>query len=332
MTKSLVTGGAGFVGRHLIHSLLEAGHEVVCVDPIARFTGGINPNAGWPLYDPRNYLKFKFIKMDCRDWFKLNTDQEFDYAFHLAAMVGGRLMIENNPLVVADDLSIDASFWQWAKDAAPSKSVCFSSSAAYPIKYQTQDNYQLLKEDLINFDFDIGMPDMTYGWAKLTSEYLALIAHNKYNLNTICFRPFSGYGSDQDMNYPFPSICKRVIDNVGSSNIEVWGSGKQMRDFIHIDDCIKGVLLMTDKINNGAAVNLSTGILTSFTEVAKLAAECLGYKPNISGMHDMPEGVFARGGDTQKQKTLGFEAEIDLRAGIEVAIEFIQRNNNAKHK
>jgi nucleoside-diphosphate-sugar epimerase len=216
MNSILITGGAGFVGRHLTRPLLEAGHEVMCVDPIAPFTGGINPSQGWPLFEPRDFNRFKFIAMDCRQWFRENPYNHFDYAYHLAALVGGRLMIENNPMAVADDLSIDAAFWQWATEARPSKAVCFSSSAAYPISLQRQGYHVLLKEEMINFEADIGMPDMTYGWAKLTSQYLALLAHRKYGINTACFLPFSGYGSDQDMAYPFPSICKRVAESKGT--------------------------------------------------------------------------------------------------------------------
>ncbi len=67
-----------------------------------------------------------------------------DYAFHLAAIVGGRLMIEQNPLAVADDLSIDSEYWQWAVKTRPKKTICFSSSAAYPIKHQTFDQYRHL--------------------------------------------------------------------------------------------------------------------------------------------------------------------------------------------
>jgi GDP-L-fucose synthase len=240
-------------------------------------------------------------------------------------MVGGRLMIENHPLVVADDLSIDAMFWQWAKDTKPGISVGFSSSAAYPIKLQTQYNHVLLKEDMIDFNADIGMPDMTYGWAKLTSEYLAKLAHEKYGLNTVCFRPFSGYGSDQDMAYPFPSICKRVLDNRGADTINVWGSGLQQRDFIHIDDCVTGILAMQDKIVNGDAVNLSTGKLTSFIDLAAQAANIVGYTPKIIGTSDKPEGVFARGGDTTKQTELGFTSSIDLDLGIKLALEYLNK-------
>ena len=323
MKKILVTGGAGFVGRHLIKQLLDQGHKIDCVDNVAKYTGGINPNKGWPTYNPFDYKNFSFYQEDCREWFKNNSDY-YDVVYHLAAMVGGRLMIENHPLVVADDLSIDAEFWKWAKDNKPDISVCFSSSAAYPIKLQTQDYNVLLKEDMIDFNSDIGMPDMTYGWAKLTSEYLAKLAHEKYGLNTISFRPFSGYGSDQDMAYPFPSICKRILDNVGADTINVWGSGLQKRDFIHIDDCVTGILLMQDKIINGDAVNLSTGKLTSFIELATKTANIAGFNPKIIGTSDKPEGVFARGGDISKQQEFGFNATIDLDMGIKQALEYLK--------
>ena len=143
------------------------------MDSIVPLTGGIDIASGWPLFNPRDFTNFHFFKEDCREYFRRVNDKDFDYAFHLAAMVGGREMIENNPLAVADDLSIDSAYWQWAKRTKPGKTVCFSSSAAYPIKFQRKENYKLLKEDMIGFESDLGMPDMSYGWAKLTHEYLA---------------------------------------------------------------------------------------------------------------------------------------------------------------
>jgi GDP-L-fucose synthase len=124
----------------------------------------------------------------------------------------------------------------------------------------------------------------------------------------VTYRPFSGYGEDQDDAYPFPSICKRVLEHRGADRLDVWGTGAQMRDFIYIDDCIEGVLSTMDKIDDGGAINLSTGIFTSFAQFAKLAANLAGYDPVIRGMSTRPEGVFARGGDTQKQASLGFAA------------------------
>lgn len=322
MNKILITGGAGFVGRHFTRRFLELGDEVHCVDCVAPRTGGISPSSQWPLFDPRDYDTFHFYQEDCREYFRRVRDTDFDYALHLAAMVGGRQMIEDRPLAVADDLSIDAHYWQWATEARPAKTICFSSSAAYPIKLQTQDYYVLLKEDMIEFATDIGMPDMTYGWAKLTNEYLARLAFEKHGLKSVCYRPFSGYGEDQDDSYPFPSICKRALENKGASVINVWGTGEQMRDFIHIEDCVDGVFTTMDQIDDGDAVNLSTGIYTSFKQFARVAAEVCGYSPEVVGLSDKPSGVFARGGDTTKQKGLGFEAKTDFRTGIQRAVEY----------
>jgi GDP-L-fucose synthase len=176
---------------------------------------------------------------------------------------------------------------------------------------------------MISFIEDIGMPDMTYGWSKLTLEYLCRLAYEKHDLKSVVYRPFSGYGEDQDMSYPFPSISKRVLENYNASSVMVWGSGLQMRDFIHIEDCVAGVLTTMDQIDDGSALNLSTGILTSFKQLAKLIANQAGYNPEITTMSDKPEGVFARGGDTTRQKKLGFTYSIELQEGIRRTLAYL---------
>jgi GDP-L-fucose synthase len=319
MKKILITGGAGFVGRRFCKRFLDAGDEVHCVDPVAADTGGRDPDIGWPLFRPFDYPNFHFYREDCRGWFERRHDDDFDYVLHLAAMVGGRAMIENKPLAVADDLSIDAEYWQWAERTRPAKTVCFSSSAAYPIKFQKDGDYRLLTEDMISFEEDIGMPDMSYGWAKLTCEYLARLAYEKHGLKSVCYRPFSGYGEDQDDTYPFPSIVKRAIAHAGQPVLTVWGTGDQMRDFIHIEDCVDGVLTTMDRIDDADALNLSTGMFTSFKQFARMAAEVAGYTPEVRGLSDKPAGVFARGGDTTKQASLGFVARTPFIDGIRMA-------------
>jgi len=320
MRKILITGGAGFVGRRFCKRFLDAGDEVHCVDPLMAGTGGLDPEQGWPHFVPNDYAGFRYSRVDCREWFAQHTDTDFDYALHLAAMVGGRAMIENNPLAVADDLSIDAEYWQWARCARPQKTVCFSSSAAYPIALQRVDGHRLLREDDIDFGDEIGMPDMGYGWAKLTCEYLARLAHEKHGLASVCYRPFSGYGEDEDDTYPFPSIIKRALAHAGESVLTVWGTGDQMRDFIHVEDCVDGVLTTMDKIDDGGALNLSTGTLTSFKDFARIAAQVVGYSPDVVGLSDKPTGVFARGGDTSKQSAYGFTAKTEFREGVASAI------------
>jgi GDP-L-fucose synthase len=95
-----------------------------------------------------------------------------------------------------------------------------------------------------------------------------------------------------------------------------------MRDFIHIDDCVEGVLSTMDQIDDGSAVNLSTGIFTSFVEFVQIASGLLGFAPEVKGTTDTPEGVFARGGDTALQENLGFTRKRSFRDGLEQALNY----------
>jgi nucleoside-diphosphate-sugar epimerase len=90
--------------------------------------------------------------------------------------------------------------------------------------------------------------------------------------------------------------------------------------FIHIEDCVEAVLVTVDQIDNGDALNLSTGILTSFIEFARMAADLCGFHPEIRGMSDKPGGVHARGDDTRKQIALGVRHRTPLRSGVERAL------------
>ena len=331
MSRILVTGGAGFVGRHFTHALLERGDEVIVVDSVVDGTGGIDVNSGWPLFDPRDFTNFTWIRQDCRQYFQENPNESFDYVFHLAAVVGGRLTIERNPLAVAQDLAIDADMWLWARDAQPRKVVSFSSSAAYPVSLQASvEETMLLTEDMITLAGNIGAPDLSYGWAKLTCEYLGRLAYERHGLDSAVYRPFSGYGMDQDLSYPFPSICKRALDEKGSESFEVWGSGRQSRDFIHIDDCVEGVLTTMDNLHGGDALNLSTGRLTTFLEFAQIATRLVGYEPRVHGNTTMPEGVASRGGDPTKQREMGFVATTTLEQGIAECVEYLATRGAAR--
>ena len=337
MARVLITGGAGFVGRHFARHFLERGDDVVVVDSLVDSGGGLDPALGWPLFEPRDFDGFRFRRSDCRSWFAEHAHLEVDLALHLAAVVGGRRVLESEPLAVAVDLSIDAAYWEWARSARPVKTVCFSSSAAYPVRLQQEETSALLSEDLVDLSGqrDIGMPDMSYGWSKLTCEYLARLARARHGLASVCYRPFSGYGEDQDDAYPFPSICRRAIEGRASGRVAVWGSGRQMRDFIHVEDCVRAVTTTMGAIDDGGAVNLSTGVLTSFRELARLAAEVVGYDAVVEALTDEPEGVFARGGDTDKQRRLGFVPRVSLRSGVEQMIDYLtqaSRSGARRHR
>jgi nucleoside-diphosphate-sugar epimerase len=290
--RALVTGGCGFVGRHFSRWLLDHGYDVTIVDDLS---SGL-PLDKWPSFlMPVNSDHIHAYYKDFRDFAK-ESPARFDLILHLAAVVGGRLMIDGDPLRVATDLAIDATFFNWlARHKAPAKVLYFSSSAAYPTCEQTEFHHRPLNEDLIDFDKPLGVPDMTYGWAKLSGEFLAHHARETYGMDIVVYRPFSGYGEDQDFSYPFPSIVRRVGRR--EFPITVWGSGRQLRDFIHIDDVVESVFASAWKAEPGQALNLGSGVGTSFTELAKMAGRLIGHESSIVNDASKPEGVFARVGD-----------------------------------
>lgn len=325
--KALVTGGAGFVGRHVTCRLIRLGYHVTVVDNFYPGSGCLEPKEWMPHLQPDG-ARLKLVRDDCRSYFRHYDahSEKFDVVVHLAAIVGGRLVIENDPLAVGVDLSIDAEFFYWLSRLTyrPSRVHYFSSSAAYPVAFQRAQGHRALTENMIQFNGEfIGQADLTYGWSKLTGEYLALLTSAKHGHHITCYRPFSGYGEDQDMTYPFPSILTRAVK--GEVPMTVWGSGLQMRDFIYIEDCVDGMLRISENVGDGSGVNLSTGIPTSFNEFARLAWVCAhGSEAGFSVRNtaSKPEGVFARYGDTSLQRKLGFEAGISLEAGIRKALSY----------
>jgi GDP-L-fucose synthase len=324
--KCLVTGSNGFVGRAFVRRLLDDGHTVAAVDNLS---SGMERH-DW-MFQPQSLERFQLMISDVRAWMlgagpgSLWAANRFDLIIHCAAIVGGRIKIEEDPLAVATDLSIDAEFFHWLTlcRATKTKVVYFSSSAVYPLELQTKDNHCALAEHLVHFDGTrIGKPDMTYGWAKLTGEYLAKFAVEKYGLDVVIYRPFGGYGEDQNLSYPFPSICKRVVENVNP--VMVWGSGDQQRDFIHIDDIVECVLQTKDKLKPGTAMNLGSGIPTSFFDLAELVLACAGAGPNgvasVRNDPHKPEGVFSRVADIH-QMMQHYQCRVSLTDGIRRSLE-----------
>ena len=291
----LITGGAGFVGRRFARRLLDNDFEVTVVDNLV---AGQYPEQ-WA-FQPKSRAKLTFVENDCREYFKLHVAHEFDLIIHCAAIVGGRLKIDGDPLAVATDLSIDAEFFNWAVRLQPApKVIYFSSSAVYPTELQTRQCHCALSEALVNFDTRrISMPDMSYGWAKLSGEYLAKFAAEHYGLDVAIYRPFGGYGEDQSFDYPFPSIIKRILDN--EDPIVVWGSGDQQRDFIYIEDIVDAVLQTQGLLRSAEPLNLGTGIGISFRELADIARDVLQTGGSITNDASKPEGVFSRVADTAK--------------------------------
>jgi nucleoside-diphosphate-sugar epimerase len=283
--KILITGHRGFVGRYFLKKYAE--HEITGVDIVEG--------------------------LDARDFFRSNS-LYYDLVIHLAAVVGGRVTIEGSPLSVATDLSIDSEMFNWSLRTRPGRIVYFSSSAAYPVEYQMKENHQRLSEDMIDLN-NIKNPDLTYGWSKLTGEYLAKFAQEE-GIPVHVFRPFSGYGTDQSLDYPFPSYIERAKKRLDP--FEIWGDGQQTRDFIHISDIVNAVDEAIKQDVRGP-INLGWGRETSFNDLAKMITELSGYSPEFKHIPSAPIGVTNRVSNSQKMLSF-YKPLITLEEGIKKAL------------
>ena len=334
MSTSLVTGACGFVGRHLVKRLLGLGQNVWMIDDLStgqhpdEWLGGTRQASDGRLI---RYLaggsQVVFIREDLTVTMlrQLGTISEgrlefprFDTVFALASVVGGRLKIDGDPMHVAIDLGIDSLFFLWLvrNKSAVGKVLYASSSAAYPINLQRKDGHVALREEMIDFvSGELGQPDMTYGWSKLTGEYLSHLAARQYGIRIGCVRPFSGYGEDQDLSYPTPAIAYRVAR--GDNPVTVWGTGEQGRDFVHIEDCITAMLRVIERVHDGSGINIGTGKLTTFLEVAALFIKLAGYSATVRPMIGQPVGVQSRYCDTTRMRQLlEWQPEISIEEGF----------------
>lgn len=286
--RILITGHAGFVGRHFVKRLYDE-HELHLVDKVYGHTA--------------------------QEFFSQQESIRYDLIIHLAAMVGGRAKIDGDPLAIAENLAIDSDLFRWVIRTNQPRVVYFSSSAAYPVEYQTRANAQILAEEDIDLDHP-KKPDQTYGWAKLTGEVLAEHAA-RAGTRVHIFRPFSGYGEDQDLAYPFPSFIDRAARK--ADPFVIWGTGTQTRDFIHIDDIVEAVLKAVEEDVHGP-INLGWGRPTSFLDLAQEVRRQAGYNPRIEVLVDKPVGCYYRVSDPTKMFNF-YTPKVTLEEGIHRSLE-----------
>ena len=335
MKIHLISGACGFVGRNMVKRLYRTTQDKLFI--VDDLSIGTHPST-WMDYSSSKMIqdlevigddeRIYFWKGDFRDLlFRFRTNprhiqetygiefEKFTDVFHFAAIVGGRLKIEGDPMSVALDLSIDAEFFYWACQHKPKRVLYPSSSAAYPISLQSPTGAIALSEPDIDFTKNLGVPDMTYGWSKLTGEFLAQIAARHYGISVVCIRPFSGYGEDQDLTYPVPAIAARAARK--ENPFEVWGSGKQGRDFVHIDDVLDLIFILMDNVSDGSAYNIGSGKLTSFLDLIGVFTKIAGYSPEIKPLLDKPVGVHSRYCDMSLvQEKFGWNPTISVEEGM----------------
>jgi len=288
--RVFLSGSAGFIGRHLYRALDERGHHVTTCDLKAAHRG------------------------DALDFFRRDRTR-YDLSIHCAAIVGGRASIDGHPLGVATNLALDSWFMRWLAASGTPRAVYYSSSAAYPVALQGENSGHRLNEDDIDLDRP-GRPDATYGLAKLTGEQLVPYAEAE-GCRVHVLRPMSGYGADQALDYPFPSFIQRA--RRGDDPFEIWGTGRQVRDWIHVDDIVGATLAAVDQDVTGPT-NLGTGRATSFNELAELICKEAGYQPQLKYILGAPDGVQYRVADPTKLLSF-YRPTVTLEEGIRRALK-----------
>ena len=282
----LITGGCGFIGRHFTKKMCDLGYVVDVVD---------NMSSKSSLYKDkwidRLNCTFNFFEQDISEYLG-KTRKKYDIIIHASAIVGGRETIEKDPLLISSNITIDNELFRWIEKNPTKYLVYFSSSAAYPIKLQRQESHKKL--GLYDIDItknNICIPDLTYGWSKLTGEFLLNILSNRVDTNISIYRPFSGYGEDQHSSYPFPSIMKKVLS--GKEEIEIWSDA--VRDFVYIDDIVEYVLQTCFHNNKLVTKNIGSSIATSMSELANTISNVkFNRNIKINILDDMPKGVYYR--------------------------------------
>lgn len=297
--RALITGDRGFLGRHFTTELRRRGWEVYGLDVKASSS-----------QDCRAYFR-KYLSRGA-DYQEANAGY-FDLVVHCAAVVGGRETIERDPLATAESLSIDAEMFRWAAVARPGRVLYFSSSAAYPVHYQTTTGIPLQEDDVWGSRIN---PDEVYGWSKVTGELLA-DRLRATGVPVTVVRPFSGYGEDQDPSYPFRAILDRVKALEPGQPLELW-CGDCVRDWIHVDDLVAGALAVADS-GTEEPVNLCTGEPTSFILLAQMMLRAAGKEAEIRPNPEAPQGVAYRVGDPTRMLRL-YQPQVSLEEGIRRAL------------
>lgn len=256
MKRALVTGSAGFTGRYVVDALRKAGYTVTPFDRAA----GLD------------------VRHDLRE-----TSGSWDVVVHMAAVVGGRKVMDRAPLSHAANLAIDAAFFRWAEIVRPRRVVYFSSSCAYPMAISSTRAWRL-KESFLDLRYPM-LPDQLYGWAKMTGEMLASYLSG---IPVTVVRPFSVYGPGMNEGFAVSGFLEQARRK--ANPLVIWGDKEQVRDYIHVSD-VAGAVATLVKEGADGTYNLGTGEGTTLERLARMIAGLAAYKPAIKVDETLPAGA-----------------------------------------
>ncbi len=313
--KVLVTGGAGFVGSHVVDKLVKFG-AIVTV-PVRKNTQLNNLKAV--------KKNISIIEADLFD--RKNVDPVLkgqELVIHLAsAKLGGiAYSMRHHGSIFRDNMLSCINVLDSAHCESVKRFVLVSSACVYP----HNANVPISEEEAFK---DAPEPTNSgFGWSKLMQEYMALSFAKEYGMNIGIVRPFNMYGPRDNFfdanNHVIPGIIMRLFD--GENPLKVWGTGEQTRSFLHISDGAHGILQMCAHTNVTGPLNLGSDEEISIKDLAKLIVELSGIKAEIIFDTSKPDGQPRRACDgTKAKEALQFQAAVPLRDGLRKTIEWYRK-------
>jgi nucleoside-diphosphate-sugar epimerase len=314
--RVLVTGGASFIGSHLVEALVAEGARVRIVDDLSsgklENLSGVNGDIEFRHED----LRFDYVAD--------NAVQEIDVVFHLAAAHGGRGYVDTHQAECANNFLLDAQVINAAKKWGVYKLVFASSACIYPTsRLQNPAKTLHITEDMAGPPFE---PDGAYGWAKMAGE-ITLRAYAKagWKRAAVC-RFFHTYGPRMVENHALAAFMARAYTK--QDPFIVWGDGTQVRDWIHVSDIVSGLLLAGEKVSDGTPINLGTGVGVSVAEAAGVICEINHFAPKLEFEPDKPTGPLNRVADISRaHELLGWVPKVKFADGIRETVNWY----NATH-
>jgi len=312
--KVLVTGGAGFIGSHLVEKLLELGCDVRVADNLSRGT----------IENIKPFLsKIKFHKTDLTNLENcLSVTEDIEHVFHLASSVGGVQYIRTeNVDNLTPSVLMNVNMLEAARICGVEGFAFTSSACVYREKNSSLNRF---KEDGA-FPAE---PPTTYGWAKILGEVACRSYHKDYGIKCAVVRIFNAYGEKENLDprwsHVVPSLIRKAV-LYPKEKFRVFGDGNQERAFLYVKDCVEGLIVATERISDAEPVNLGGEEVTSIRRVAEKIVSLSGKDIEIEFDPSGPRGVNRYCADTTKMKTiLNWRPRTSLEEGLKKTYQWAE--------
>jgi GDP-D-mannose 3',5'-epimerase len=317
MSKTLVTGGAGFIGSHLARRLLDESREVILTDDFSR--GSIANLSDLSIQIP-------CANIDLRDYSQvLKLMKGVDTVFHLAARVGSVKYLHGSDIdeltALQTNLAIDVNVFKACLEKDVKNLIYTSSVSVYPIDRQNARNVILSEDDIHYMN-----PEGGYGWAKLIAEIQLTWMKG---INIAIGRIFNIYGENSPLGESAHVIAALIHKAIlyPKEEFRVWGNGEQTRDLLYVGDCVEALLKLEKKASNPPIIiNIGSGEAVSIKVIAEKIAQLSGKNPEVIYDPTKPVGPLSRTADVSKAKAmLGWQPKTSLNNGLERTYSWFEK-------